>query len=99
MIDEKTFIVLNIIKKEDFTGSIKGMRYRLHQKKEEETGEISIEVAVLPQRYAFDYTGGEEKEYQIFPFSEEGRLAIVVYLNQKYEEEKERWTEALIWKL
>lgn len=98
MIEKKTFIVLNIVKKEDFTGSLQGMRYRLHKKKTEEMEEAVIEVCIWPQPYAYDKTAEEEKEYKDFPFDEEGRLQIVDWLNDKYEEQKPRWTEALVWK-
>jgi len=97
MIDAKTFIVLNIVKKEDFTGSLKGMRYRLHKKQIEESDDTVIEVCIWPQPFSYAATADEEKEYKDFSFDEEGRLAIVEWLNSKYEEEKPRWTESLVW--
>ncbi|MDD2973404.1 MAG: hypothetical protein PHE02_14865 [Lachnospiraceae bacterium] len=99
MIDAKTFIVLNIVKKEDFSGSLKGMRYRLHKKKQEESEDAVIEVCIWPQPYSYDKTAEEEKEYKDFSFDESGRLEIVDWLNRQYELQKPRWTEALILKM
>lgn len=99
MIEKETFIVLNIIKKEDFTGSLKGMRYRLSLKKGETPEDTCIEVTIWPQPYGYAKTPDEEKEIKEFPFSEEGRVQVVDWLNEQYLLQKSRWDEALVWKL
>ncbi len=99
MIEKETFIVLNIIKKEDFTGSLKGMRYRLSLKREEAPENTCIEVTIWPQPYNYARTPDEEKERKEFPFSEEGRVLVVEWLNEQYLLQKPRWDEALVWKL
>ncbi len=98
MIEKETFIVLNIIKKEDFTGSLKGMRYRLSLKKGEIPKDTCMEVTIWPQPYNFEKTEDDKKEKKEFPFSEEGRVQVVEWLNEQYLLQKSRWDEALVWK-
>ena len=44
MIEKEKFHVLNYIKKEEYTGSMDGMRYMLRKK--EEDGEMKLEVTI-----------------------------------------------------
>ena len=63
-----------------FSGSLKGMRYRIEKiKKEDETDKFL--VSVWDEPYSFDATP-EEK----IVFSEEGRGEVVKWLNQYYLE-------------
>lgn len=98
MIDSRT-IALEYIKKEEFLGSYKGMRYRLakKQQKEEEKEEAKtvIEVIIWPEPYNFFKTPEQKKQRKLFPFTQEGKEEAVVWLNQQYKEQKALWDMVL----
>lgn len=75
-----------------YTGSFQGMRYRL-RKKEEEDKKV-LEAVIYPEPFCFEKTGEEEKEYQDFPFTDEGFQQAVDWLNKQYVEQKQRWESA-----
>ena len=69
MIDSHT-IALEYIKKEDFLGSYKGMRYRLakRQIKEAEETKTVLEVIIWPEPYNFFKTPEEKKQKKYFEY-------------------------------
>lgn len=79
-----------------FTGSEKGMRYRVVIQKEEKdeegnvTKEKGLVASVWPEPFSYDQTPGEQIETKIFEFSEEGRENLVNWLNERYE--NGQWT-------
>ncbi len=73
-----------------YTGSYKGMRYRMCKKETEEKGKY-LETVIYPEPYCFEVTPEEEKEFREFPFTEEGFEQAVAWLNQEYKSQKERW--------
>ena len=60
MIDKDKFHVLNYVRKEEYTGSMDGMRYML-KKKEKEDGS-ALEVIIWPEPYCFSKTEEEKKQ-------------------------------------
>ena len=76
-----------------YSGSYKGMRYRMCKKETEEKGKY-LEVVIYPEPFCFEKTREEEKQYTDFPFTEEGFEEAVSWLNQEYEKQKNRWTAA-----
>ena len=104
MITRKDVMPVNFLKKEKFTGSDTGMRYRMEMTKREvpkEDGadgetveETVLTVTSWPEPYGYDATPEEEKTREEFPFSEEGKLAAVDWLNEQYESRKEEWDAA-----
>lgn len=92
MIEKTELMPLNFYKKSAFTGGYQGMRYRIEKAESEEKKEFL--VTVWPEPYNYEATAAEEKETERFPFSEDGREEMTQWLNQKYEEEQERWGEA-----
>lgn len=84
MITRSDVMPVNFLKKENFTGSDRGMRYRME--KGEENGDTVLIVTVWPEPYGFDATPDEQKTRETFPFSEEGIEAGVAWLNQMKEE-------------
>lgn len=97
MIDIKDVMPIPFLKKEAFTGSYQGMRYRM--KKEEipteegsEETTLRLSVHIWPQPFCFDKTDDTQKTQKYFDFSPEGIQEAVNWLNQKYTDEKKRWT-------
>lgn len=79
-----------------YSGDYNGMRYRIARNPLErvfgkkEKGEATLETTVWKGPFAFDTTT-EEKITKKFPFSEEGRLELVEWLNTMYETDKDKW--------
>lgn len=83
MLKREDFLSLNFVKKEDFTGSHKGMRFMLHQETVEE--EKKLKVYIWSEPFGFDATPDEEKLSEIFAFSEEGLAQAIDWMNERYE--------------
>ncbi len=92
MFDKDHFVSLNILKKEVYSGSMKGMRYRLE--KVGEKTELKILVHIWPEPLCFDKTAEEKKKSKEFEFSMDGKDQIVTWLNEEYEVNKDLWKQA-----
>ena len=88
MIDSST-ISIQYIKKDDFTGSYNGMRYRLSKKGD------GMEVIIWPGPYNFIKTPEQKKQKNDFPLTIEGKEDAVKWLNEQYEIQKSLWDSAL----
>ena len=77
-----------------YTGSYQGMRYRLSKETREEEAKV-LQFVIYPEPYSFDNTPEEQKEYKDFPFSKDGFDEAIVYLNQQFDEQYDRWDHAL----
>lgn len=94
MITRKDVMPVNFLKKEKFTGSDTGMRYRMEMLKREvekengAEGEMEEKTVLLvtswPEPYGYDATPDEQKIREEFPFSEEGILNGVEWLNKQH---------------
>ena len=93
MIEKETFHPLNYIKKEEYSGSMDGMRYMLKRVKGE--GEDQIKVTVWPEPYGIHRTPEEEKQSIFVPLTEDGVEQAADWLNAQYEEQKGKWKESL----
>jgi hypothetical protein len=89
MIEKESFISLNFLKKEDYTGSLQGMRYRLS--KEGESPDLKLKITIWPEPYCYQVTKEELKQTTEFEFSKEGKNQAVDWLNEQYEKQKELW--------
>lgn len=68
-----------------FSGSMKGMRYRIEKiKKDDESANFL--VSVWDEPYSYDATPKENILTKEIEFSEEGREEVVNWLNQHYKE-------------
>lgn len=93
MIEKDKFHPLNYIKKEEYSGSMDGMRYMLKRVKGEE--EDRIKVTIWPEPYGIHKTPDEEKQSIEVPLTEGGVEEAADWLNAQYEEQKDRWKESL----
>ena len=95
MLELKDFMPINFLKKEKFTGSFKGMRFRMEKLEPENEGETpGLGVTVWPEPFAYDAAKEEEKERARFAFDADGIAAGVAWLNERYESELPRWKAA-----
>lgn len=83
MLARGDFLSLNFVKKEDFTGSYKGMRFMLHQETAEE--EKKLRVYLWSEPFGFEATPDGEKISGLFAFSEEGLGEAIDWMNGNYE--------------
>ncbi|MDK2967587.1 MULTISPECIES: GNAT family acetyltransferase [Lacrimispora] len=88
MLNKENFVPIQFFKKEAYTGSMNGMRYRI--KKEDE----GLEAAVYPQPYCYEATPDEKKIKAVFPFSEEGREQAINWINEQFIEKQDLWAAA-----
>lgn len=92
MIQRSDILSIPYLKKSTFTGSCQGMRYRLEKVEEDEN--VQLQAVIWDAPYSYAVTAEEKKEYQRFPFSEEGICQVVDWLNEKWQEQEERWRNA-----
>lgn len=90
MIDYKDVMPIPFLKKEAFTGSYQGMRYRMKKKEipvSENSKEtlVKLSVHVWPQPFCFDKTDDALKTEKLFDFSADGIHAAVDWLNEMYQ--------------
>ena len=83
MLTRADFLSLNFVKKEDFTGSHKGIRFMLHQETVED--EKKLKVYLWSEPFGFEATPDEEKISELFEFSEDGLMDAINWMNEKYE--------------
>lgn len=88
MIDTTT-ISLNYIKKDQLTGSYKGMRYRLAKVNDE------IEVIIWPEPFNFFTTSEDKKQKKMFSLNNEGKEEAVEWLNNQYTDQRSLWDLAM----
>ncbi|MFA9376963.1 MAG: hypothetical protein ACERKZ_09450 [Lachnotalea sp.] len=89
MINNEHFVSLNFLKKENYSGSMQGMRYRLRKQGEKE--ELKLVVAIWTEPFSYPATAEEQKQYKEFVFNEDGINQAVDWLNEQYEIQRELW--------
>lgn len=100
MIDKETFHPLNYIKKEEYSGSMDGMRYMLKKVAKEggEEDEVDLLVTIWPDPLGIHATPESEKQYLHLPLTAEGVAEAADWLNEQYLGQKERWDKAMNWR-
>ena len=93
MIDKSTFHPLNYIKKEEYSGSMDGMRYMLKRVKSGE--EDKIRVTIWPEPFGINKTPEEEKQSVEVALSEDGVNEAADWLNAMNKEQEEKWKGSL----
>lgn len=93
MLDKETFHPLNYIKKEEYSGSMEGMRYML--KRVTSGGEDVIRVTIWPEPFNLLNTPENLKESIEVPLSTEGVEKAADWINARYDEERDKWQESL----
>ena len=88
MLKRSDFLALGFYKKEKFTGSDAGMRFRVEKDGDE------LLVTIWPEPFSFDNTPDEQKQCARFPFGEEGLCDAVEWLNRQHEEQLPLWKNA-----
>lgn len=92
MIDKEKFHVYNYLKKEEYIASMNGMRYMLRKKEAPE--ETKLETIIWPEPYSYAKTAEEKKQRKEFPFTADGVMEAVDWLNEQYMEKESLWEQA-----
>ncbi len=92
MINRQDILSMEYLKKTEFTGSHRGMRYRLEGVSDGEGKKLR--VTVWPEPFNFFTTPDEQKESADFSFDEDGVTDAVAWMNNRLFEEKDRWDQA-----
>lgn len=85
MITRKDVMPIPFLKKERFTGSDAGVRYKMEKTDKGEEGTV-ITCWVWPEPYAFDFTEESLKLHEEFPFNEDGICQGVDWINSMREQ-------------
>lgn len=89
MIQREDILSMEYLKKTEFTGCHRGMRYRLEGISREEGKKLL--VTVWPEPFNFFKTSQDEKTSADFSFDEPGVTDAVAWMNDRYVQEKDRW--------
>ena len=80
---------IKYLKKQPYTGSHRGMRFRLYAPKDS----AAMKVWIYGEPWCFDAAPEGEKTLREFPFTQEGLEEAVQWLNTSYEDKLEYWKE------
>ena len=83
MLTRDDFLSLNFVKKEDYPGSYKGLRYTLH-KEEMEDGKAMIKISIWPEPFNFTVTDSSLIISELFDFNEDGLASGIAWMNEMY---------------
>lgn len=90
MLELKDFMPVNYLKKEKFTGSHCGMRFRMEKVDREGEGTL-LGVSAWPEPYGYDATPDSQKLRTEFSFDADGIAKSVDWLNEQYVGYPEKW--------
>ena len=90
MIDHNTILSFNRYKKgKPFTGSLKGMRYRIVKEaaqNEDDTDKFRVDT--WPEPLCYEATDKDKIQVLYFAFNKDGYNDVIDYLNDKWDEYK-----------
>lgn len=89
VIDKDKFQVLNYVKKEEYIGSMDGMRFMLRKKASGE--ETKLEAIIWPEPLGYAKTPESKKQHMEFEFSQPGLEEAIDWMNRQYGQLKELW--------
>lgn len=93
MIDKEHFHPLNYIKKEEYSGSMDGMRYMLKKEKVEDTDRLA--VTVWPEPLGINATPAEQKTKEYFDLDADGVSDAADWINKQFFDRQDEWKAAL----
>lgn len=92
MIDKETFHPLNYIKKEEYSGSMDGMRYMLKKVAVEEVDKLL--VTVWPEPLGIHATADELKITEYFTLDTDGVSDAADWINKIFFDNADKWKAA-----
>ncbi len=92
MIQRSDILSMEFLKKTEFTGGYRGMRYRLERVDGEDGSRLK--ATVWPEPFNYFTTPGESKISELFSFDEDGVTDAVAWMNDRYFEDSKKYEEA-----
>ena len=93
MIVRDDILSMEYLKKTEFTGCHKGMRYRL-EKSQTAEGDTKLKTTVWPEPFNYISTPDDQKTVEYFTFDEDGVIDAVAWMNDRLFDDKDRWSHA-----
>ncbi len=97
MIQRNDILSMEYLKKSEYTGGYRGMRYRLEKgsasREDGETVNV-LKVTVWPEPFNYFTTPEEDKIRSEFSFDEDGVTDAIAWMNDIYFEQHKRFEEA-----
>ncbi len=108
MIDKKNFNILNFVKKEEYTGSMDGMRYtvkrvpgekpEMPENADPDAEEVKVPdrilVTIWPEPLGLAATADDLKTTGYFTLDEDGISDVADWLNRQYFDRQDEWQAA-----
>lgn len=92
MIKREDILSMEYLKKTEFTGCHKGMRYRIEGVTKEEGRKLL--VTIWPEPFNFIKTPDEDKVRAEFSYDEDGVIDAIAWMNDRYMESPDTWERA-----
>ena len=92
MIIRDDILSMEFLKKTEYTGCHKGMRYRLEGVMVEEKKQLK--ATVWPEPFSFLKTPESQKQSELFSFDEDGIVDAIGWMNNCLFEDKDKWERA-----
>lgn len=92
MIVRADILSMEYLKKTEFTGCHKGMRYRLEKASVED--KVYLKTTVWPEPFNYISTPAEQKTEELFSFDEDGVVDAIGWMNNQLFEKKDIWEHA-----
>lgn len=89
MIQRNDILSMGYLKKTEFTGCYRGMRYRLEGVETEEGKKL--QVTIWPEPFNYIKTPEEQKIREYFTFDEDGVNDAVAWMNDRWFDDKDKW--------
>lgn len=89
MIVRDDILSMEFLKKSEYTGCHKGMRYRLEGVTKEDGKQLK--VTVWPEPFSFLKTPETDKQSEFFGFDEDGIVDAIGWMNNRLFEDKDKW--------
>ncbi|MCR5596060.1 MAG: GNAT family acetyltransferase [Lachnospiraceae bacterium] len=107
MIDKAHFNILNYVKKEEYSGSMDGMRYMIKRVPGEQPADTGtdesakevevpdrIKVTIWPEPLGIQATADELKTVEYFTLDKDGISDVADWLNKQYFDRMDEWNKA-----
>ena len=92
MIVREDILSMEFLKKTEYTGCHKGMRYRLEGVSVEDGKKLK--VLLWPEPFNYFTTPASERMEELFDFSEDGIVDAIAWMNDMLSAYKEKWDRA-----
>ena len=88
MIEKENFHILNFVKKEEYSGSMEGMRYMIKREGDR------VRTTIWPEPFCLMATPDDQKTSEYFSLDEDGISDVADWLNKQFFDRQDEWKKA-----